>query len=188
MRFAGMLQFAMRDNIIVRLQGDKTTMEARGSRNEDMNARGTTAMKRDNAYCMPLFVQSLPVSVCMFQSLYWFVSLLCGSFEPRKKIAPPSSLQSSSRRLYLGVAGGLLQERPLQFQHGNVRVKSWQPMSNSWSTSSQPDFVHALGSRNTVRNRPSKILYTELLKSCPTLGQLLANSPPHGKLQGSSLQ
>ena len=23
---------------------------------------------------------------------------------------------------------------PLQFQHGIVRVKSWQPMSNSWST------------------------------------------------------
>ena len=42
--------------------------------------------------------------------------------------------------------------------------------------------------RKAVRNRPSKILYTELLKSWSTLGQLLANSPPHGKLQGSSLQ
>ena len=88
----------------------------------------------------------------------------------------------------LGVARGPLQERPLQFRHGNVRVKSWQPMSNSWSTSGQPDFVRALARRKTVRNHPSKILYTELLKSSPTLGQLLANSPPHGKLQGSSLQ
>ena len=40
----------------------------------------------------------------------------------------------------------------------------------------------------TVRNRQGKILYTQLLKSWPTLGQLLVNSPPHGKLQGSSLQ
>ena len=31
----------------------------------------------------------------------------------------------------LGVARGLLQERPLQSQHGNVRAKSWQLMSNS---------------------------------------------------------
>ena len=38
-------------------------------------------------------------------------------------------------------------------------------MSNSWSTSSQPDFLHTLGRKRTVRNRPSKILYTELLKS-----------------------
>ena len=37
-------------------------------------------------------------------------------------------------------------------------------MSNSWSTSSQPDFVRALGRRKTVRNRQGKILYTELLK------------------------
>ena len=76
----------------------------------------------------------------------------------------------------------------MQFQHGNVRVKSWQPMSNSWSTSSQPDFLRALGRRKTVRNRRGKILYTELLKSWSTLGQFLANSPFHGKLQGSSSQ
>ena len=78
---------------------------------------------------------------------------------------------------FLGVARGLLQERPLQFQHGNVRVKSWQPMSNSWSASSRPDFVRALGRRKTTRNRPSKILYTELLK----VGQLLVNcsQTPH---------
>ena len=63
-----------------------------------------------------------------------------------------------------GVARELPQERPLQFQHGNVRVKSWQPMSNSWSTSGQPNFARALGWRKPVRNRPSKILHTELLK------------------------
>ena len=65
----------------------------------------------------------------------------------------------------LGVDGCLLQERALQFQHGNVRVKSWQPMSNAWSTSSQPDFVQPLGRRKIARNRQGKILYTELLKS-----------------------
>ena len=52
---------------------------------------------------------------------------------------------AASGSCYLAVARGLLQERPLQFQHGNIRVKSWQPMSNSWSTSSQPDLVRALG-------------------------------------------
>ena len=57
-------------------------------------------------------------------------------------------------------------------------------LSNSWSTSSQPDFVRALGRRKTARNRPSKILYTELLKSWPTLGQLLAISPPMGSCKG----
>ena len=98
------------------------------------------------------------------------------------------STVSNTELSELGVARGLLQERPLPFHHGNIRVKSWQPMSNSWSTSSQPDFVRALGRRKTVRNRPSKILYTDLLKSWPTLSQLLADSPPHGKLQGSSLQ
>ena len=98
-----------------------------------------------------------------------------------------STLQGIFRR-FLGVARGPLQERPLQFQHGNVRVKSWQPMSNSWSASSEPDFVRALCRRKTVRNRQGKILYTELLKSWSTLGQFLANSPSHGKLQGSSLQ
>ena len=88
--------------------------------------------------------------------------------------------------LELGVARGLLQEKPMQFQHGNIRVESWQPISNFWSTSSQPDFVRALGRRKTARNSQSKILYTELLKSWPTLGKPLANSLPHGKLQGSS--
>ena len=63
-----------------------------------------------------------------------------------------------------------------------------QPLSNSWSTSSQPDFVRVFGKRKTVQNRQGKILYAELLKNWPTLGQLIANSPPHGKLQGSSLQ
>ena len=56
----------------------------------------------------------------------------------------------------MGVAKGLLQERPLQFQHGNVRVKSWQPMSNPWSTSSQPDFVRNLGRRKTSTKSPGQ--------------------------------
>ena len=46
------------------------------------------------------------------------------------------------------------------------------PCPNSWSTSSQPDFVRALGRRKTVRSRQGKILYTELLKSWPTPRQL----------------
>ena len=64
----------------------------------------------------------------------------------------------------MGVARGLLQERPLQFQHGNLRVKVGSPCPTLGQLSSQPDFVYALGRRKTVRNRPSKILYTELLK------------------------
>ena len=48
--------------------------------------------------------------------------------------------------------------------------------------------VNAFCVATGITNRQGKILYTELLKSWPTLGQLLANSPPHGKLQGSSLQ
>ena len=62
--------------------------------------------------------------------------------------------------------------------------KVGHPLSNSWSTSGQPDFVRTLGRRKTVRNRQGKILYTELLKSWPTLGQLLANSPPMGSCRG----
>ena len=76
---------------------------------------------------------------------------------------------------------------PCNFNTEMFVSKVGQLMSNSWSTSSQ-HFVHTLGRRKTARNRQGKILYTELLKSWPTLGQLLANSPPHGKLQGSSLQ
>ena len=82
----------------------------------------------------------------------------------------------------------LCKKDPCNFNTEIFVSKVGQLMSNSWSTSSQPDFVHALGRRKTARNRQGKILYTELLKSWPTLGQLLANSPPHGKLQGSSLQ
>ena len=86
----------------------------------------------------------------------------------------------------LGVARGPLQERrPLQLQHGYVHK---QPMSNPWSTSSQPEFVRALGRRKRARRRQGKIFYTKLLKSWSTLGQLLANSSSHGRLQGSSLQ
>ena len=94
-------------------------------------------------------------------------------------------LGGAGGRRTLGVARGPLQETPLQFQHGNVRIKSWPTVvQQDWSTSSQPDFVHACGRRERVRNRQGKTLYTELLKSWPTLGQLLANSPPHGKLRG----
>ena len=35
--------------------------------------------------------------------------------------------------------------------------KVGQPMSNSWSTSSQPDFVQALARRKTARNPPRKM-------------------------------
>ena len=65
-----------------------------------------------------------------------------------------------------------------------MSTKVGQPMSTSWSTSSQPDFVRALGRRITARNRQGKILYTELLKSWSTLGQLLANSPTLGSCKG----
>ena len=47
-------------------------------------------------------------------------------------------------------------------------------MSNSWSTSSQPDFVRALGRRKTVRNRQGKIC----TRSCSKVGQLLVTSSP----------
>ena len=46
--------------------------------------------------------------------------------------------------------------------------------------------LHTLLVGKTARNPQSTILYTELLKSWPTLKD--ANSPPHGKLQRSSLQ
>ena len=62
--------------------------------------------------------------------------------------------------VFVGCCQRTTTRKPLQFQHGNVRVKSWQPMSNSWSTSSQPDFVRAPGRRKTARNRHSKIFYT----------------------------
>ena len=92
--------------------------------------------------------------------------------------------QKNNRMQGLGVSRGLLQERPLQFQHGLFRVKSWQPMSNSWSTSSQPDFVRAL-----VGEKQHEITSARFCtQSCSKVGQLLANSPSHGKLQGSSLQ
>ena len=39
-------------------------------------------------------------------------------------------------------------------------------------------FISALGERKTARNRHGKILCIEFLRSWPTLGQLLANSPP----------
>ena len=50
-------------------------------------------------------------------------------------------------------------------------------MSDSWSTSCQPDYVCALGRRKIARNRQGEILYTELLKSWSALGQFIAYSP-----------
>ena len=119
------------------------------------------------------------------------MSHLCGSAVAGPAARRDNGLASKSEYppfWYHWVAGGPLQERPLQFQPGNVCVKSWQPMSNAWSASSEPDFVRALGRRTTARYRQGKIFYKELLQRWPTLGQLLANSPPHGKLQGPSLQ
>ena len=81
----------------------------------------------------------------------------------------------------MGVARGLLQERPLQNQHGNACVKSWQPMSNSWSTSSQPDFVRALGRTKTARIAQARFC----TQSCSKVGQLLVNSSPTPHPMGS---
>ena len=83
-----------------------------------------------------------------------------------------SCSQNVSQKFNLSDA--FLKERPLQFQHRRVRVKSWQPMSNSWSTSSQPDFVRALGRRkNSSKSSKGKILCTELAHSWSTPRQLL---------------
>ena len=113
----------------------------------------------------------------LFSNIHIVVSMLSRVESKLRSKQLPSSIPK------LGVARGPLQERPLQFQHGNVCVKSCQPMSSSWSTSSQPDFVRALGRRKAARNRQGKIFVSELLKSWPTLGQFLANHPPHGKLE-----
>ena len=82
----------------------------------------------------------------------------------------------------LGVARGLLQERPLQFQHRNVRVKSW------------PNPCPTLG-----QLLASRILYKLLLgvqqyeitqarlctQRCSKVGQLLVNSSPTPDPMGS---
>ena len=102
--------------------------------------------------------------------------------------ALPSHLQQGKgAQQKLGVARRLLQERPLQFQNGNVRVKSWQPMSNSWSTFSQPDFVQALARRKTVREIASwqdfvHRVAQKLANSWSTPRQLLVN--PLGSCRG----
>ena len=62
--------------------------------------------------------------------------------------------------------------------------KVGQLMPNSWSTSSQPDFVHTLGRTKTARNRQGKILHTELLKSWPTLGQTPRQLPTPWEVAG----
>ena len=63
----------------------------------------------------------------------------------------------------------------------NRSRQSWQPLSNSWSTLSQPHFARALGRRKTARNRQGEILYTE----CSKVGQLLVNSSPTPHPMGS---
>ena len=55
-----------------------------------------------------------------------------------------------------------------------IQVKGWQPMSNSWPTSNQPDAVRVLGRRRTASNRQGKIC----TQSCSKVGQLLGNSSP----------
>ena len=52
----------------------------------------------------------------------------------------------------LGVARGLPQERPPQFQHGNVRVKSWQPMSNSWSPLASRILTHSWQEKTNTKS------------------------------------
>ena len=83
--------------------------------------------------------------------------------------------------LVLGVARGPLQERPLQCQHGNVRVKSWQPMSNSRSTSRGSNIVCALGRRKNAKS-PGQDFRT---KSYSIVGQLLVGSSPTPHPTGS---
>ena len=59
--------------------------------------------------------------------------------------------------------------------------KVGQPMSNSWSTSSRPDFVHSLARRKTARNRQARFC----TQSCSKVGQLLVNSLPTSHPMGS---
>ena len=70
----------------------------------------------------------------------------------------------------LGVSTGLLQERLLQFQHENVPVKSWL---NSWSTSSQPDFVCALDKEKQYEIARARLC----TQSCSKVGQLVNSAP-----------
>ena len=90
-------------------------------------------------------------------------------------------------RQQLGV--GSLQETLLKLQHGSAHVKSWQPISNSWATSSEPDYACRLGRRDQQRRVARAGCRTQ---HCSIVGQVLvstsANSPSHGNLQGSSMQ
>ena len=54
---------------------------------------------------------------------------------------------------------------PCNFNTEMLVSKVGQRMSNSWSTSSQPDFVRALCRRKTARNRQGKILFRKILMS-----------------------
>ena len=80
----------------------------------------------------------------------------------------------NSELQFLSVARRLLQERPLQFQHRNVRVKSWPTVVQLLANFQPAGCCRRFWYKKTVRNRQGKILYTELLKSWPALGQLLA--------------
>ena len=78
---------------------------------------------------------------------------------------------------------------PCNFNTEMFVPKVGQPLSNSWSTSSQPDFVRAFGRRKNSTKSPGqdfvhRVAQT-LANSWSTPRQL--NSPPHEKLQGSSL-
>ena len=76
----------------------------------------------------------------------------------------------------LGVASGLLQERPVPFQHGNIGVKSWQPMSTSWSTQLLASrILYALLVGEKQREIGRARLWTQ---SCSKVGQLLLRSLP----------
>ena len=85
------------------------------------------------------------------------------------------------RFLILGVARGLLQERPLNFHHGNVRVKSCQPTSNTWSTSSRILYALLVGEEQHEFARARFCT-----QSCSKVGQLLVSSSPTPHPMGSA--
>ena len=70
----------------------------------------------------------------------------------------------------LGVARRLLQERPLQFQHIHVRVKSWQPILFQLLASR---ILYAL----LVAEKQYEIARASFFtQSCSKVGQLLVSS------------
>ena len=69
---------------------------------------------------------------------------------------------------------------PCNFSAEMFVSKVGQPLSNSWSTSSQPDFVRDFGRRKTVQKSPRFCT-----QSCSKVGQLLFNSSPTPHPMGS---